>query len=147
MTENNTPATNKRVEGRVAQILNERELVINIGSEMGVKRGMKFAILAPKPLEIVDPETKVVLDHLDREKVRVAATEVRPKVTVCKTYKTRIVGGIDLRGFSAMREAMTPLHEEVETLRATNSSFPPPLSPEESYVKINDRVVQVLDDD
>jgi hypothetical protein len=36
----------KKIRGKVAQILNEREVVINIGKDAGVKIGMKFKILA-----------------------------------------------------------------------------------------------------
>jgi hypothetical protein len=37
--------------------------------------------------------------------------------------------------------------EIVETLKAEDSSLPPPLSEEESYVKKGDRVIQLLNDD
>jgi hypothetical protein len=33
------------IEGKVARILNSRELVINRGTEAGVKLGMRFAVL------------------------------------------------------------------------------------------------------
>jgi hypothetical protein len=140
------------LQGRVAQILNERELVINIGQEKGVKIGMKFAVLAETPIEIHDPETGDVLDVLDREKVRVEAAEVRPKITVCRTYVTRVIPGGTLysggliSGMTAMSEALSPPRKVVETLRAKDKSLPPPLSPEESYVKINDRVIQIKEE-
>ncbi len=76
----------KRLEGRVAQILSARELVINIGSSAGVSSKMKFAILSETPIEVRDPNTQEVLDLIDREKVRVEAVEVRPKVTICRRF-------------------------------------------------------------
>lgn len=148
-----TTQVKSKVEGRVAQILNARELVINIGSKKGVNPGMVFAVLAETPLEVRDPETKELLDVVDREKVRVKAIEVREKITICRTYRVRKIGGgplHDLGGLSSLgvtryTDLFAPPKEVPETLEATNESYPPPLSPEESYVKINDRVVLVSD--
>jgi hypothetical protein len=140
-----------RLEGRVAQILNARELIINIGSEGGIKPKMKFAVLSEYPLEVVDPTTKEVLDVVDREKVRVEVSEIRPRIAICRTYRVkRITGGTVYQGLlgSAVSDHLFRSPREIpETLEAKNASLPPPLTPEESYVKINDRVVQVFDND
>jgi len=139
--------TKKPLEGRVAQVLNERELVINIGATNGVQQGMKFAILSETPTQIRDPKTNEVLDVIDREKIRVEASEVRTKIAICKTYRTTIIKGRSFL-FEYWNEMnMQPTREIPETLRANDSSFPPPLSPEESFIKVNDRVIQVKDVD
>lgn len=143
----NKPAL-RRLEGRVAQILNARELVINIGSENGVSPKMKFAVLSEQPLEVRDPDTGEVLDVIDREKVRVEASEVRPKISICRTYRIKRIGGGALHATSLpsvvnVASLFEPPREIQETLEAKDSSLPPPLSPEESYVKIKDRVIQV----
>ncbi len=131
------------LQGKVAKILSEREVVINIGSAQGVKKGMRFAILAPTPEEILDPETGEALDVVDRTKVLVQATEVREKITICSTYRiTKISGGALSTAYSFGR-LFDPPQEVPETLRIKDSSLPAPLSPEESYVKIGDRVKQV----
>jgi hypothetical protein len=131
------------LQGKVAKILTEREVVINIGSAQGVKKGMKFAILAPTPEEVLDPESGEVLDVVDRTKVLVQATEVREKITICSTYRTtKISGGAFSSGYAFSR-LFEPSREIPETLRIEDSSLPSPLSPEESYVKIGDRVKQV----
>ncbi len=128
------------LQGKVAKILNEREVVINIGKMHGVQKGMKFAILAPTPEEICDPETGELLDVVDRPKVTVQATEVREKITICSTYKTRTIGG----GFySPLSGLFDPPRRIPETLSVKDSSLPAPLSPEDSYVKAGDRVKQV----
>ena len=139
-----------KIEGRVAQILNARELVINIGSDQGVSRGMKFSVLSEAPMEIRDPTTNEVLDEIDREKVRVEASEVRNRITICRTFRTTKIGGKGLQSIAALSglsfEAlygMQPERTVVETLRVQDSQLPPPLKPEESYVKLNDRVVSV----
>jgi len=133
----------KKLEGRVAQILNERELAINIGSNHGAQLGMKFAILSESPLEVKDPQTKETLDIIDREKVRVVVSEIRPKISICKTYRVRKFGGGLSANFSLMKSLLEPAREVKETLKAEDASLPQPLSPEESYVKINDRVVLI----
>jgi len=131
------------LQGKVAKILTEREVVINIGSTQGVKKGMRFAILAPTPEEILDPETDEVLDVVDRTKVLVQATEVRDKITICSTYRTiNIPGGAFSAGSIALG-LFDPPRKVFETLRIEDSSLPAPLSPDESYVKIGDRVKQV----
>lgn len=131
------------MEGRVAAILNPREIVINIGAALGVKKGQKFAVLASHALEIRDPITQVVLDTVDREKVRVEANEVRKNVTICRTYRMR--GGI--LNFGMTSDVMRMLSKEVpETLQIHHSSTLPPLPEEHSYVKVNDRVILVDED-
>ena len=85
-----------RLEGRVASILNARELVINIGSNTGVEQGQKFAVLAATPLQVTDPDSGAMLDEIDREKIRVEAHEVRPKITICRTYRMKGGGGFAL---------------------------------------------------
>ena len=131
------------LQGKVAKILTEREVVINIGSAQGVKKGMRFAILAPTPEEVLDPETDEVLDVVDRTKVLVQATEVREKITICSTYRTTKMSGGALGSYFSMNRLFDPPREIPETLRIEDSSLPAPLSPEESYVKIGDRVKQV----
>jgi hypothetical protein len=131
-----------KVEGLVAQVINSRELAITVGSDHGVKSRMKFAVLAAKPLEIKDPSTGEVLDTIDREKVRVEAVVVRPKITICRTYRTTFIpGGILYSGFEL--NLTRPPRTVVETLEADEESYPKPLSEAESYVKIGDRVIAV----
>lgn len=79
----------RKIVGRVASILNAKELVINVGANQGVSPGMKFAVMAESPVSVTDPETGEVLDMIDREKVRVEAVEVREKISICRTYRTR----------------------------------------------------------
>ena len=134
------------LEGYVAQVLNERELVINIGYERGVREGMIFAVLSGTQLEILDPITKEPLDTLEREKVRVEAVQVQPKIAICRTYEYREVGGV-LDPFGAITQAIGPRRRIYETLRAAKEEQPRALSQEESYVKIGDKVRQWINPD
>lgn len=133
------------LQGKVAKILNEREVAINLGQSQGVKKGMRFAILAPTPEEIRDPETNELLDIVDRAKVFVRATEVREKITICSTYRTIKPAGGRFGSALDFGRLFDRPKEVPETLRVDDSSQPAPLSPEESYVKIGDRVKQVVD--
>ncbi len=135
---------NNPIEGKVAGIINERELTINIGSKSGVLEGMKFSILAKEPIEIYDPETHEKLGLVDREKVRVIATEVKERFSICKTYKKWGTVGSTFANIASMWAVP---RVKYETLKVNDSSFPPPLSEEESYVKIGDRVIQIKEDD
>lgn len=132
------------LQGRVAGIINARELTINIGLKDSVKKGMEFKVLAESPLEINDPETGDLLGKIDREKVRVKTSEVYEKFSICRTFRTYTVGGINLS--QSMIDALLGQRREVvETLKAEDSALPPPLSEEESYVKRGDRVILVED--
>ncbi len=129
---------NKLLEGKVAQIVSEREIAINIGKKDGVVQGMQFSVLAATPQEVTDPDTGELLDTIDRSKIDVEATEVRDKITICSTFATKWVGG-GLLAYN-YQNLFGPSREVVETLRVEDSSLPAPLDPEESFVKIGDRV-------
>ena len=75
------------IEGKIAKILNTRELVLNRGSDDGVSVDMEFAVLEPR-LSIIDPETKEPLGELEREKIRVRVFETHPKFSLARTYET-----------------------------------------------------------
>lgn len=135
----------KPITGRVAQLLNARELVINVGALAGVKKGMKFRVLADTPLEVRDPESHDLLDTVDREKTRVEAVEVREKIAICRTYRVIVKEGFPRISIAAMM--LQEREERPETLHMKDSSLPAPLPENDSYVKTNDRVVQFLADD
>lgn len=140
-------ATRTILEGQVAQILNERELAINIGNLVGVREGMIFSVLAATPLEIHDPATGEVLGVEDREKVRVRAIRVHDRYAVCATYRVRHLPGGPLSGTLTAAAVMGDLLRQSqtvpETLRTASDSEPPPLDPADSYVKVGDRVIEI----
>ncbi len=93
-------------------------------------------------MDIVDPATDEVLDVIDREKVRVEASEVRDRIAICRTFKTRTLGGgpFYANDYFSMQRLFDPPKTIIETLSVEDSQLPAPLDPEDSYVKINDRV-------
>jgi hypothetical protein len=129
------------IKGAVAALLNERELVINRGSVHGVTRGMKFRVLTAEDVQVTDPESGVPLGNIVRAKVRVEASAVQELMTICRTYET--VGG-GLASFSGVSAALGLGEPIVRTLKTGDQGFLPPISERESYVKVGDRVEQIL---
>jgi hypothetical protein len=135
----------KPIEGKVASIVNSRELSINIGRNDGVEIGMQFKVLAGEPIEIRDPDTDKLLGTLDKEKVRVRVSEVLDTFSVCKTFRTKIVGTTSSASFAY--NMIVGRREIPETLKTNDSDYPEPLSEKDSYVKRGDRVLQILEDE
>ncbi len=141
---NNEIGRKEPIRGKVAGIISERELTINIGSINGVREDMKFKILASEPIEVRDPETGNKLGIVDREKVRVVTMEVQDKFSICKTYRKRTISGVYFPDFAKL---FAQPREISETLKINDSSLPKPLPEEGSYVKVGDRVIQLVEED
>lgn len=136
----------QRHKGRIAKILNAREVVITLGRWHGIKPGMKFAILTD-PIEIKDPETDELLETLERVKVCVQAVDVRNSVTVCRTYRPRVESFVNGRdqltlGSGPPNEALDAEKFAVEQHVSVQTQ-----TYAQEYVKVNDRVVSLEDDE
>ena len=127
---------NDRIRGHVAQIIDDRTLVINRGSEHGVRIGMRFAVLNPKGAEITDPETGESIGSVDIDKVIVKVVRVESRLAVARTFQKFATGFTTL--FGNMR---------TETLRIETATYKQDLDEKDSYVKIGDPVVQVIGDE
>jgi hypothetical protein len=135
------------IRGKVARVLNSREIALNIGSSSGVRIGMYFDVMDPKGENIIDPDTTEILGSIERSKVRVLITKVQEKLSIASTYrKTEVnVGGqgISLTGFS--RALMPPQWvRKYETLKTDEQTWED-LDESKSIVKTGDPVVQVLE--
>lgn len=75
------------IQGKVAAILNERDLVINRGENDGVSEGMLFQVTQPD-VPIRDPDSGLELGVLVRDKIKVRVVELHPHFSVAKTYET-----------------------------------------------------------
>lgn len=127
------------IEGKVAEILNSRELVLNRGEDDGVREGMIFEILAPQAQNIRDPVTDEVLGSVERPKVVVKIVLVEPRLAVARTFKARKrnVGGSDYSK-AWMRLLEPPRYvTEYDTLKTSQKTWED-LSEEESFVKRGD---------
>jgi hypothetical protein len=133
------------VRGKVARILNSRDLVINRGSEAGVVIGMRFAVLDPAGEGVSDPDTGEVLGSLQRPKVQVEVTQVSSRIAVARTYRHRKVnvgGAFGGAGDIARMFAPPRIVERYETFKVDDADWEP-LTEEESIVKVGDPVVQI----
>jgi hypothetical protein len=134
-----------QIRGKVAQVLNSRELALNVGTDRGVQVGMLFDVLDPKGEDIVDPDTGDVLGSLARPKVRIKVISVQPKLAVASTYKKeRInIGGVGI-GSAGLAQLLSPPEyvTQYETLKTTEKTWED-ISEMDSYVKRGDPVVEV----
>lgn len=129
--------TTPRIEAKVAQLLSERELVINRGSDAGVEIGMRFAILRPRGADIKDPDTGEVLDSVEVPKTFVKIVQVKPRLAVGRTFRT-------IKGRPpAMGSLFNATPDQTETLRIQPGQSVLDLEPKDSLVKIGDPAVQV----
>jgi len=71
------------IQGRIAQILSENMIIINVGAQAGVRRGMQFAVLMQGE-EVTDPETGEVLGRWEVPKGYVVATHVQDRLATCE---------------------------------------------------------------
>ena len=135
------------IRGKVAKVLNSKEIALNIGSSSGVRVGMDFDIMDRKGDDIRDPDTMEILGSIERPKVRVRITKVQEKLSVASTFREKTVNiggqGIGLTGFT--RALMPPeLVTKYETLKTSEQTWED-LDESESYVRTGDPVVQVLE--
>ena len=141
------------IRGKVARVLNTREIAINVGTSQGVTLGMRFDVMDTNEMDITDPDTGKVLGSLERPKVRVEIIHVQEDLSVAQTPETTVnLGGT---GISAMdtfgpfaRSLMPPNWvTRYETLKKTGKNTKEELDEEDSRVKIGDPIVQVLEPD
>ena len=136
------------IRGKVARILNSREMIINIGSDSGVAVGMRFAVMDTRGEDILDPDTGELLGSVERPKVRVEISRLQERLSVAATYKKGVVnvGGSGIgTGVSQLAQLFMPPRWETiyETLKTEEKTWED-LDEKDSYVKIGDSVVQVL---
>jgi hypothetical protein len=93
------------IVGKVAAIENNFNLVINRGSNHGVKPGMIFVIEDPQGKEIRDPENDEFLGYIPVEKIRVKVFEVQEKFSRAATF-------VRVLGYSTYEEAARQLLAE-----------------------------------
>jgi len=70
------------IEGKVAKILDEYDLIINKGSADGVADGMRFVVFTEVD-DVADPDTGESLGKWELIKGRLAAAHVQKHMTVC----------------------------------------------------------------
>lgn len=78
--------TGAAITGQVALIEDDHTLVINRGSEAGVRPGMIFVVSSATGPTVTDPETGKELGRLSREKLRVRVFDAQPLFARAHTF-------------------------------------------------------------
>ena len=132
----------KPITGKVAKVLSSIEVAINLGSHDGVHVGMAFDVMNPKGNDIIDPDTHEPLGSVLLPKIRVQVSQVQDRVSVATTSRNIGVSqlGILAKLFFSAGRAATP------TTLQRNNSYWEDLDEMDSFVKIGDPVVQVVEE-
>ncbi len=72
------------VEGKIAKVFGNNEVVVNRGREHGVRHGMVFEIFTPGGDEVWDPDTGETLGTVEDVKSKAEITEVKEKLSVAR---------------------------------------------------------------
>ena len=130
------------IEGKIAKVLNTRELVINRGSEHGVAQDMEFAVMEPQ-FSILDPDTHESLGYMEREKIRVRVSETYPKFSLARTYETytaHIPSAYEQAELASRGRTVTRVRKII--IESPDQSTDT-IGQEGSTVKVGDPVVQI----
>lgn len=128
------------IQGKVAKILNSREVALNIGGDAGVKSGMIFEIRMPREDVVKDPDTGDVLGVVNLPKTSVKINRVAPKFSVAATYRSKRV---DLGGVSRLQPPEWETRYETLKKEGSFETGAEPLEAWDSYVDVGDPAVQV----
>jgi hypothetical protein len=74
----------REIVGLVAKIINEDELVINVGSDHGVEPDMVFEVLDSRTRDIRDPKSGAMLGSVDRLEAQIRITQVSDKISLAR---------------------------------------------------------------
>jgi len=96
------------IKGKVAEIIDNRTLALNVGSSNNVEPDMIFQILDGTGKIIKDPETGNQLGSLKLPKIQVKVTYVDINFSIAETfhYKTVNIGGVN--AFGNISDFMSP---------------------------------------
>jgi hypothetical protein len=71
------------IHGKVAAIIDDTTLVLNVGADQGVEEGMAFVVYAEHD-EVRDPDTGEALGRWEAVKARVVVTHVQPRLSTVR---------------------------------------------------------------
>ena len=136
----------KPICGKVARVLNSRELALNIGEDHGVHIGMKFDVMDETGKNITDPDTNQIIGSIERAKVRVEIIDVQKNLSVASTYRTHNIDrGGRVSSLPQISQILLPNKwvQKMETLKADETTWED-ISENESHIKKGDKVIQVI---
>lgn len=125
------------LRGKVAQLINVRQLAINLGSKQGVTEGMEFDVLNRNAGEVHDPDTNKVLGSITLSKVRVEVVFVDEEFSIAVVKGWRPSSGFGLASW-LYTDPGGPL-----TLKRGEHHGVEEIDAKDSVVQVGDPVIQV----
>jgi len=96
----------KIITGKVADLVDEYTIILNIGVNAGVKKDMRFAIKGEKAIN--DPDNGKRIGNYKYDKVIVVIDEVQDNMSVASTPQLSSIGfGFDIINFPGKRKKVT----------------------------------------
>ncbi|MEK3955409.1 hypothetical protein [Psychrobacillus sp. FSL K6-1464] len=71
------------MEAKVIKIISDKEIVLNVGKDKGVKVGDIFEVIAKEGDRVYDPDTNEFLGTLDIPKATLIVEYVYPRMCIC----------------------------------------------------------------
>ena len=134
-----------KITGQVADLIDNRTLVINRGEKDGVATGMLFVVYDATGRVVKDPASGSELGKIKLPKIEVKITHVDEKYSVAEThkYKEINVGGANPL-FSVTSVLSPPKYvKQYETFEIEETTKKE-LDKEKSIVKVGDIVEQII---
>lgn len=103
------------IEGKVAKIIDDTDVVVNVGEEDGVERDMEFIVYEVGEV-IEDPDTGEALGNVEHVKARVKPKHIQEKITVMTSAETTTkntgVYGLNLSQSKTVQRSIASSAEE-----------------------------------
>ena len=130
--------------GKVAYVLDNGDIVINVGTAHGVHRGMHFDVIDDHGLDIKDPDTEEVIGSLEVLKIKVEVIDTQEKISVAAPHDGLLVRN---RASSVYRVS-SPVGPFARSLLPAGwvEGDTISLSEKDSNVKIGDSIAQVIEE-
>lgn len=126
----------KPIRGKVARVLNDQEIVLNIGTANGVVMDMYFDVIDADELEIRDPDTNQLLGSVERSKIRVKIIHTQEKLAVAACYPFVSAQNWKSGVWTSSSATLGPFARSLLESDETNSE-----------ASVGDSVVQVVEED
>jgi hypothetical protein len=82
----------RELDAKVARVLSDRSIAINLGEESGVQPGNK--VIVWRKVEVRDPDSKEVLGSVRLENLRLAVSEVHPQFSLARVESSSPLFGM-----------------------------------------------------
>jgi capsid portal protein len=136
------------ITGKVADLIDERTLVINKGKNDGVVNGMRFMVYAAEGKKIKDPDTDKEIGVLKIPKIAVEITKVEDAYSLAETYhyKTINEGGSNTAFGNITGYLSPPKYVRKYETFAIEEQTKKTIDEQRSIVKIGDIAEQIQEE-